>query len=399
MSNHITAIRPRQSHGPTPAYYRYIKRKYTIWPKEIPGAEQKMGEKRALCTIINDFLANRDPAELVMNKKITQKKRTLYLHLDKTEQKMLLVIYGEEPSCFGTNLKSYFPAKTLEIKIARKKDAHFYDSVLMRINDIKNGLDFSLRCFLEGNATLISLHKKCEREQPQDVYLAPPFDQLDVNLFTQKRLLGSMQTFFCDPRSNGLHIPLYQKVVSTVKWVNDQGIVHRDIKFDNFLIQQNPDQTFTPLLTDFDLSGNFGTEKSGWSKEEYPLWDPCCSYRGVKALTDVYSITCMYLLTWTQVTTSELSSKRDLIMAYTENQKRFHLQGTTWNGVTFENLTQRSRLRVRLFVHVCQESAKLAFHFHKIKGPISHEEAKSALIQLNTPDFWPAINTLVGKSS
>ena len=134
------------------------------------------------------------------------------------------------------------------------------------------------------------------QDRPGGVYLAPFFDKVGDNLFTQPRFSGDFRNYPFKSKIDKAFC--LRDITRAVLWLNNGGYCHGDVKMDNFLIREGIDfegiRRPVSFLSDFDHTDRPGSE--GKAFDSYPHWDPCQNHGILNLYTDLYGLAYTYVL-------------------------------------------------------------------------------------------------------
>lgn len=232
------------------------------------------------------------------------------------------------------------------------------------------------------------------------VYLTSPHETLGASVEKQVRYgtdmeklvkTGNLSQDF-SPDAKKIQVTRVQllqcarDVALALKWLNDQGITHRDVKVWNVNISwgKDKDGTERPIayLADFDFaSQGFGYDSLAFEYDYY-AWDPCCALANITTpYTDLYGaaqIFCQVMapsLNWKNFDVAKKAIQRDVEAGKPFQPERYIPQ----------ELEEHQKEAFAFFCGICYESSLLLKELKQRRGfpmSIGPEQVQAAMVTL-----------------
>ena len=102
------------------------------------------------------------------------------------------------------------------------------------------------------------------------------------------------------PKTQSIFLVILYQIALAITHIHANGIVHRDIKHDNFIVTQKPDGTIRVVLVDFGLSNQFDMFEQETKGTPYFMSPQVVGCSGINEKCDVWAFGVLILLVLTK---------------------------------------------------------------------------------------------------
>lgn len=293
-----------------------------------------------------------------------------FLRFEKGEMKLSIIIPEQSKKIIAEGrVKKIFASETVTLRLNAFK-AEKFSSVVMHTKDFDE--------INEWYKTL--LYSVWVREKPQGVYLAPFFEKVGDELYTQERFDGDFHSYLFKSKHD--KAMCLRDVTRAILWINSRTCCHGDVKNRNFLIKEMVDfegiRRPVALLTDFDHSDGPGSDKK--ILDLYPFWDPCMNHGILNPYTDLYGLVFNYVLMVFKFDIFVLAGIRDRVF---QDLRAGNDKGSI-EYCPFPCQLEQEKEIWALFIDVCKESTRLYAELEQIEDAVSEAQVNEAIREIET---------------
>ena len=285
---------------------------YSVQPDDLKAYIPQRTD--LICREINTFLFENKEFKTIFcekeakheEKKVKLKSPVLedvqfFLRFENGQISIIIPDDSRKVIAFGKN-NTYFASETVRMELSAKKVEKF-SSVVMHSVDFDHYNDWYKK----------RVYTLWIEEKPPGVYLAPFFEKIGDDFYTQERFAGDLLNY----KGQFNKALCWRDLNRSIMWMNGKGICHGDVKPINCLIKEMVDSegVFRPvsLLTDFDFTDRPGSNKVE-PEEPYSWWDPCMKEGSILSLyTDLYGLAFTFVLGIFKINDVALANIRDQV--------------------------------------------------------------------------------------
>lgn len=302
-----------------------------------------------------------------------EERGSYYLYKDR-ETGVVSLIYRNTPSedVGEGEDKMYVASTTIDLPLPRSTaSSEKYDSVIMEPYDPSSLGD--IRWGIYSHKELL------KKDLPKDVYLALPLREIVEGFFTMRRYTDNAFNYVSMKR---IQPSLWRDMTKAILWVQEQTWIHRDVKWDNFLVNEAVDHTgkkrIIAYLTDLDtIEGACAPPKKNRKPQLFRTWDACLCFADITTpFVGYYGLIHSRLILWTD---NELLEKvrKEIYLQVTFNLTRKDPLEYYTGSKAYLN-SERER-EWNLFIFICVESSKLCRKLDRTEDWITEEMVEEAM--------------------